>query len=146
MSSEKDGSVENMSIVSTTTRRDSVIEARDSALAMSRKALDESRQLIVQASSGFSKLKDRVLENPGMRETEERLTAAVGKLADAVDTVLDNASGKAMLDEIQTLVERQGAYNDILATKLSEALERLDHAETRAASLEARLFALEQRK
>lgn len=121
-------------------------EACESAVAASRRAVHESRALLVQASGGLTKLKNKVFEKPSIRETEEKVVSAVLKLTDAVDSVLDNATGKAMLDEIRMHVELQGLYNDVLATKLAEALERLDHVENRAASLEARLLALELRK
>lgn len=144
MASDNDAEVPVVTPNRAATHLARVAEVRDSALATGQRAVNESRALLVQASGGLAKIKNKVLEKPGIRETEERVVSAVNKLADAVENVLDNATGKAMLDEIRALVEHQGLYNDVLATKLAEALDRLEHIESRAASLEARLLKLEQ--
>ena len=43
----------------------------------------------------------------------------------------DEISGKAILDEVREMVEKQAFYNDVLASKLQEALDRIAELEAR---------------
>jgi hypothetical protein len=43
----------------------------------------------------------------------------------------DEVSGKAILEEVRKFIEVQSYYNDVLATKLQEALDRLSVLEER---------------
>ena len=46
--------------------------------------------------------------------------------ADSVGEGMDVVSGKKILDLVEQRLELQARYNDVLATKLQEALQRID--------------------
>jgi hypothetical protein len=95
---------------------------------------DDAKEMAVTAyeSSGVSKAVESskgILDEMGVTE---RVHAAAQSLSDGLDTV----SGKRILDLVEKRLEAQARYNDILATKLSEALDRLAALEARLAGLE----------
>jgi len=51
---------------------------------------------------------------------------------------LDTVSGKAMYDLVKERLDLQDRYNDLLATKLQEALDRIDELEDRLDKSERR--------
>jgi hypothetical protein len=57
---------------------------------------------------------------------------AVGGAADVMGDTLDKVSGHALLSRVEDCLATQATYNNLLATKLDEALQRI-------AALEARL-------
>jgi hypothetical protein len=61
---------------------------------------------------------DGLLDRAGVKETAEKIT-------DTVSEQLDVVSGKKILDEVRRRLTTQDKYNDVLATKLFEALERI---------------------
>ena len=56
----------------------------------------------------------------------------VGGAADVMGDALDKVSGNGLLNRVEACLATQAKYNDLLATKLDEALQRI-------AALEARL-------
>ncbi len=62
---------------------------------------------------------------------EKGITETVSNVTGAVDDGLDALSGKKILDLVEEHLARQAKYNDILATKLEEALQRIEVLEAR---------------
>lgn len=52
-------------------------------------------------------------------------------VVDRAGEKLDEITGKAILEEVKLLVQRQAVYNDVLATKLQEALDRIAELEAK---------------
>lgn len=110
-----------------------------------KRAIDTSADLAATArdaanevydSSGLREVVDQASELLG--EHGQRLDEKTGLLTkartavDGASDTLDRVTGKAILEVVVSLAEQQGRYNDLLATKLDEAL-------TRIAALEATL-------
>jgi hypothetical protein len=53
--------------------------------------------------------------------------AVIGRAGEKFDEV----SGRAILEEVRAMVEKQAFYNDVLASKLQEALDRIAELEAR---------------
>jgi len=67
---------------------------------------------------------DNELEQRGAKKTIKETTGAVvGKL--------DQVTGKKLVEMLETRLKVQDEYNDILATRLAEALERIAKLEAR---------------
>jgi len=66
-------------------------------------------------------------------------TDLAGKTIDGVSTAVNkigaNLSGEEAQARIAALVEQQRRYNDILATRLAEALDRIENLEAQVARL-----------
>jgi len=67
---------------------------------------------------------DVELDQRGVKE-------AVGKAAGAFSDKLDQVTGKQLVELLETKLRRQDEYNDILATRLAEALNRIAALEAR---------------
>lgn len=65
------------------------------------------------------------LASQGYKKTGAK--AAVDRAGEKFDEI----SGKAILEEVRAMVEKQAFYNDILASKLQEALDRIAELEAR---------------
>lgn len=50
-------------------------------------------------------------------------------VSDSTTKIIDNISGAEANAKIQQLLETQQRFNDILATRLAEALDRIEHLE-----------------
>lgn len=86
-----------------------------------------------QAYSG-SKLESAV--NYIDSEFEKRGTKqAIKETTEAVVGKLDQVTGKQLLELLERKLQLQDAYNDVLATRLAEALERIAELETRLTRL-----------
>ena len=100
-------------------------QSRDAAGDTARNIVDVSKQLY----SG-SKLEsaiqyvDAELDQRGAKQAIKSTTGAV------VDK-LDQVTGKRLLELLEEKLRIQDAYNDILATRLAEALERIAKLEAR---------------
>lgn len=62
-----------------------------------------------------------------------RIWEHVGTAKEQAGHHLDTISGKAMYDLVRDRLELQDRYNNLLASKLQEALERIDELEKRLA-------------
>ncbi len=67
---------------------------------------------------------DNALEEHGIKD-------ALSDTADAVSDKLDQVTGKQLVELLEAKLRRQDEYNDILATRLSEALRRIAALEKR---------------
>ena len=89
------------------------------------KSVDSDRKAVTKA---------RALATDAQRKYEE--SGAKGKV-DAVQSQisgkLDEISGQAIYQLVQERLAEQGQFNDLLATKLQEALERISELEKRLA-------------
>jgi hypothetical protein len=107
-----------------------------------KRALDKGATLVTSArevtsavydSSGLRGAVDHASEILG--EQGQRLDEQTGLLtkaqhvAEAASDTFDRVTGKAILDMVTAFLEEQSRYNDLLATKLDEALKRLDALE-----------------
>ena len=68
---------------------------------------------------------DDTLEERGIKD-------AFSDAAEAVGDKLDQVTGKQLVELLEAKLRRQDEYNDILATRLSEALQRIAALETKA--------------
>jgi hypothetical protein len=114
-----------------------VLETADTAVELARKAAREAQDATEVAIKTYheSGLKDTVEETAAW--TKEQLdktgvTEVASRVADTVGEELDTISGQKILDLVEERLALQARYNDILASKLEEALQRI-------AVLEARL-------
>lgn len=62
-------------------------------------------------------------------KTADALKSGAQAVADATGRVTDNLSGAEVHDRILEFVDQQRRYNDILATRLAEALTRIEQLE-----------------
>ena len=69
------------------------------------------------------------LDESGISDAVESGTAKVKKIHGAVGENLDQLSGKKILEVVEQRLEVQTEYNDLLASKLEEALERIGELE-----------------
>ena len=67
---------------------------------------------------------DNALEEHGIKD-------ALSDTAEAVSDKLDQVTGKQLVELLEAKLRRQDEYNDILATRLSEALRRIAALEKR---------------
>lgn len=72
-------------------------------------------------------------------ELEERgAKQAIKSTAGAVVGKLDEVTGKRLVELLEKKLQKQDAYNDILATRLAEALDRISALENRVTELSSR--------
>ena len=91
-----------------------------------RGAIEVGTQAVVSMQlDAVAKYVDVELDQRGVKQ-------AVGKAAVAVSDKLDQVTGKQLVELLEAKLRRQDEYNDILATRLAEALNRI-------AALEARI-------
>lgn len=72
---------------------------------------------------------DSELDRRGVKQSLSDTSTAIGNK-------LDEVTGKRLVDLLEERLQLQDSYNDILATRLAEALDRLDHVESRLRELE----------
>ena len=68
-------------------------------------------------------------------KTTETVSEAYKGVTDATGKIIDNISGAEAQQQIAALLEKQRRYNDILATRLAEALDRIEKLEQQVAKL-----------
>jgi len=72
---------------------------------------------------------------------EQCRSSRAGEIAESIrkhaEQGLDSISGKAMYELVRERLELQDRYNDLLATKLQEALDRIERLEARLDEAEA---------
>lgn len=67
--------------------------------------------------------------NSAVKTASEMGTKASGAAVDAISGKLDSMSGQRMYDLVQERLAVQDQYNDVLASKLHEALQRIEKLE-----------------
>jgi len=97
-------------------------EMTQSAIEVSKQAYAGSR---IESTVNYL---DSELEQHGVKQTlKETSAAVVGKL--------DEVTGKRLLDLVEQRLQLQDYYNDVLATRLAEALGRISRLETQLAGV-----------
>ena len=98
------------------------VEATRDAIEISRQAYSGSR---IESAVEYL---DSELEQRGVKQALKETSAAV---AGKVDEVI----GKRLLELVEQRLQMQDLYNDVLATRLAEALERISRLETQLAEI-----------
>jgi hypothetical protein len=62
---------------------------------------------------------------------QQAITSAISDAAEVVGDKLDQVTGKQLVEMLEAKLRRQDEYNDILATRLAEALQRIAAIEQR---------------
>jgi len=62
---------------------------------------------------------------------QQAIKTAITDAADAVGDKLDQVTGKQLVEMLEAKLRRQDEYNDILATRLAEAIQRITALEKR---------------
>ena len=75
-------------------------------------------------------------DNPKLDGTLTKGSEIVGGTTEKIVEVMDHVTGESALAEARNLLEKQRRYNDILATRLAEALDRIAALENRLDHLE----------
>lgn len=83
----------------------------------------EAKQRIDE-SAYKSKLSEAI-EDSKKYLNDKGVTEKVSLVSDSVSHQLDSISGQKILQKLEERIELQDRYNDILATKLGEALDRI---------------------
>ncbi|MBI3429053.1 MAG: hypothetical protein HY050_03140 [Actinobacteria bacterium] len=109
---------------------------------VSEKATSEASRAVGKIASSAAKLAKESYERSGVsskvsaasKTTKEFLdntgvTDAATRLANATDDHLDTISGAKLLALVEEKLAIQSKYNDILATKLEEALDKIKRLE-----------------
>jgi hypothetical protein len=109
---------ETIKITKTTVQVGSEIIAREYEASGGAKIVSDATKIAKEkAEKGFEVVSDG-LEAAGAR-----------KVMDRAGEKFDEVSGKKILEEVKKLIETQSIYNDVLATKLQEALDRISALE-----------------
>lgn len=99
--------------------------------------IDHAKQKTGDAGAALMDLAGRFASNPTtertLRQTQEALAATQKLLAE----LGDNITGATILAEAQKLHEMQRRYNDVLANRLAEALDKIHELEARLAKVES---------
>jgi hypothetical protein len=97
------------------------------------KDISESRAIAAAAAAGAvagESLKSFAEKGVGLAFVGYEKTGAKAVI-DRAGEKFDEVSGKAILEEVRAMVEKQAFYNDVLASKLQEALDRIAELEAR---------------
>lgn len=79
-----------------------------------------------------SEVKEKIADTTGlMKETLKNVSDKGKQVSVAANENLNIISGKKILDEVKERLEQQDRYNDVLATKLQEVMERLSRLESK---------------
>ena len=96
-------------------------------------AVENASQTMSQMSSWWS---DYLAKNPKADAAIVQIGEGLEEVKNRLDKIADNVSGAAALAEANGLIERQKNYNNILATRLAEALNRIQELEMRVSRIE----------
>jgi hypothetical protein len=100
-----------------------VSKAASVATPVTARASEIGKQTIVAASAAIGRI-DSELEQRGAKQ-------AAKDTAGAVLDKLDQVTGKRLLELLEERLAAQDVYNNVLATRLAEALERIAQLEAR---------------
>ena len=102
---------------------DAAETAKDKAGTARDKAEDASRFVTMQARKAYEKNLDEKTRQAIEGQIERRVAQAIEKK--------EELSGEKMHQEVVEMVQKQQEYNDLLASKLEEALRRIEKLEER---------------
>lgn len=71
----------------------------------------------------------KYMDDKGITEKAEQSLSKAKEISDVASEHLDQVSGKKILETVEHRLEMQTEYNDLLATKLEEALSRIEALE-----------------
>jgi len=100
---------------------DAADTARDKAETAREKAEEASRFVTTQAREAYEKNLDEQTRQAIEGQIERRVAQAIQKK--------EELSGEKMHQEVVEMVQKQQEYNDLLASKLDEALRRIEELE-----------------
>ncbi|HVC99274.1 MAG TPA: hypothetical protein VND64_36755 [Pirellulales bacterium] len=94
-----------------------------------RAAIETSKQAYVgsKLESAVNYIDEEMDDRGAKKAIKDTTGAVVGKL--------DQMTGKRLVELLETKLQSQDAYNDVLATRLAEALERIARLEVRVCEL-----------
>ncbi|MCY4524404.1 MAG: hypothetical protein OXB84_06670, partial [Halobacteriovoraceae bacterium] len=72
-----------------------------------------------------SKNVQEFMDKQGITETLESGTSKVKEVSNIAEKHLDQLSGKKIMETVEKRLQLQTEYNDLLASKLDEALEKI---------------------
>ena len=75
-------------------------------------------------------------DNPTLAKVVDKVGEAVDDTKQTIGEVTDHITGEAALAEAKRFLDQQQRYNNILATRLAEALDRIAVLESRLDKLE----------
>ena len=92
--------------------------------AKTKKTVSSAGSLVSKATEQSGRLASSATAATGqmLGKASESAKSAAGSVGEGFDVV----SGKKILDLVEQRLELQAQYNDVLATKLQEALQRID--------------------
>jgi hypothetical protein len=102
---------------------DAAETAKDKAGTARDKAEEASRFVTMQARKAYEKNLDKKTRQAIEGQIERRVAQAIEKK--------EELSGEKMHQEVVEMVQKQQEYNDLLASKLEEALRRIEQLEER---------------
>lgn len=75
-------------------------------------------------------------ENPNTDKAVLKIGETLEDIQQRLGDIGDNVTGAKVLEQASALIDQQKKYNDVLATRLSEALDEIKSLKIRVASLE----------
>jgi hypothetical protein len=91
--------------------------------------LDNAKKGVEFVKDGYSKITNDKHVNAAVKTVSDTGFKVGGLAVDTVKETLDSVSGQKMYDFVQERLSVQDQYNDVLASKLHEALQRIDALE-----------------
>jgi UDP-N-acetylmuramoylalanine-D-glutamate ligase len=76
------------------------------------------------------------VENPNTDKAVLKIGETLEDIQQRLGDIGDNVTGTKVLEQASALIDQQKKYNDVLATRLSEALDEIKLLKTRVVSLE----------
>lgn len=76
------------------------------------------------------------VENPNTDKAVLKIGETLEDIQQRLGDIGDNVTGAKALEQANALIDQQKKYNDVLATRLSEALDEIKSLKIRVASLE----------
>ena len=106
---------------------------KDTVQTTSSKAIKKLSTATDSVKDYFSQLASNPKTEKALQHTQEALLSMQVALKD----MADNVAGKKMVEQAQALIEKQEKYNNVLATRLAEALDKIKVLEERLNKVEA---------
>lgn len=116
-----------------------VKKAKDTGTALVKTTIKTGKDVVGDASSQFGKHIQIILDdNPAIKKAKDEAERRASEIAEALKDTAKQITGETALAEANRLLDIQKRYNDVLATRLAEALDRIAALENRADKLERR--------
>ncbi len=106
-------------------------ELKKKAMGFIKKASSVVSEKLDSAKNEYDKSEIKKVVDEKAKQTKDYLNESgvsdkVSEISDVASEHLDKVSGKKILDVVEERLSIQDEYNNILATKLEEALQRID--------------------